>query len=96
MTSSPTSSALTCSGLGVSPSSAAIREIAPALFGVPVVVPRPGEYVADGAARQAAWVLHGTLPAWSVDTSATHEAEPTPEVVQRYREVRIREAAGQL
>jgi xylulokinase len=27
--------------------------------GVPVVVPAPGEYVADGAAGQAAWVLAG-------------------------------------
>ncbi len=67
--------------------SAAVREIAPALFGVPVVVPQPGEYVADGAARQAAWVLDGQLPGWSADTSATHEADPTPEVVARYREV---------
>ena len=25
-------------------------------------VPAPGEYVADGAARQAAWVLRGELP----------------------------------
>ena len=29
------------------------------VLGCPVVVPEPGEYVADGAARQAAWVLSG-------------------------------------
>ncbi|HEX6074067.1 MAG TPA: xylulokinase, partial [Micromonosporaceae bacterium] len=39
--------------------SEAVRRIAPSVLGHPVVVPRPGEYVADGAARQAAWVLSG-------------------------------------
>jgi xylulokinase len=44
--------------------SAAVRAIAPAVFGVPVVVPPPAEYVALGAARQAAWALTGSLPDW--------------------------------
>jgi len=35
----------------------AVRRIAPGVFGVPVEVPAPGEYVARGAARQAARVL---------------------------------------
>ena len=39
--------------------SRAVREIASAVLGVPVTVPPPGEYVARGAARQAAWVLAG-------------------------------------
>ena len=45
----------------------AVAQIAATLFGVPVEVPPPGEYVADGAARQAAWVLAGGAepPAWS-------------------------------
>ena len=42
--------------------SAAVQAIAPAVLGRPVVVPAPGEYVADGAARQAAWVLGGDTP----------------------------------
>jgi xylulokinase len=37
--------------------SAALCRLAPAVLGCPVLVPPPGEYVADGAARQAAWVL---------------------------------------
>ncbi|MGH3746200.1 MAG: FGGY family carbohydrate kinase, partial [Micromonosporaceae bacterium] len=37
--------------------SAALRAIAPAILGRPVAVPEPGEHVADGAARQAAWAL---------------------------------------
>jgi xylulokinase len=40
--------------------SPAVRAIAPGIFGVPVAVPEPEEYVALGAARQAAWVLAGT------------------------------------
>jgi len=42
-----------------------VAEVAQTLFGVPVVVPQPGEYVADGAARQAAWALTGEMPQWS-------------------------------
>ena len=39
--------------------SEAVRALAPAVFGKPVTVPPAGEYVADGAARQAAWALSG-------------------------------------
>jgi len=40
--------------IGGAAQSEAVQQIAPALFGVPVEVPPPGEYVALGAARQAA------------------------------------------
>ena len=43
--------------IGGGAKSAAVQAIAPAAFGVPVVVPAPAEYVALGAARQAASVL---------------------------------------
>ena len=68
--------------------SRAVRELAPAILGVPVDVPQPGEYVADGAARQAAWVLSGSAepPAWRPGEVATYESEPTPAVLERYRE----------
>ena len=36
--------------VGGGAASEAVRRIAPAVLGVPVVVPAPGEYVADGAA----------------------------------------------
>ncbi|MGY1605540.1 MULTISPECIES: xylulokinase [unclassified Geodermatophilus] len=70
--------------------SAAVRAIAPAVLGVPVLVPPPGEYVADGAARQAAWVLSGDAepPAWERPGTELHEADPTPAVRERYAEVR--------
>jgi xylulokinase len=53
--------------VGGAAQSEAVRKIAPTVFGVPADVPRPGEYVADGAARQAAWVWTGTdePPTWS-------------------------------
>ncbi len=65
--------------------SEAVRRLAPAILGVPVVVPEPGEYVAAGAARQAAWALNGDLPTWDLGPVTVHEADPTPEVLAQYR-----------
>lgn len=69
--------------------SEAVRLIAPAVFGVPVTVPEPGEYVADGAARQAAWTLRGgdAPPSWKPATPpARYEGTETPGLWERYRE----------
>jgi xylulokinase len=68
--------------------SRAVREIAPAILGVPVMVPAPAEYVADGAARQAAWVLRGSAeaPEWEGARATTFEAPPTPAVLDAYRQ----------
>lgn len=44
----------------------AVQQIAAQVFTAPVVVPAPGEYVARGAARQAAWALSGKLPEWDL------------------------------
>jgi xylulokinase len=70
--------------------SEAVRRLAPAVLGMPVLVPPPGEYVADGAARQAAWVLAGgsTPPVWPATSTETYEADPVPYVRERYAEVR--------
>jgi xylulokinase len=59
--------------IGGAAASTAVQEIAPDLFGVPVAVPSPGEYVAVGAARQAAWALAGGEhpPRWEVDVDVT-------------------------
>jgi xylulokinase len=45
--------------IGGGAQSQAVREIAPAVLGIPVEVPEPAEYVALGAARQAAKALRG-------------------------------------
>lgn len=68
--------------------SAAIREIAPSIFGRPVVVPEPGEYVALGAARQAAWTLttDGDPPTWSTASESTYESDAVPAVFEQYRQ----------
>ncbi|MCH1866281.1 FGGY family carbohydrate kinase [Nocardioides sp. CFH 31398] len=48
--------------------SPAVRALAPAFLGHPVVLPPAGEYVARGAARQAAWALSGAEqpPEWAL------------------------------
>jgi xylulokinase len=74
--------------------SEAVRRIAPAVLGVPVLVPPAGEYVADGAARQAAWTLTGESapPAWShaVAADVANRADPGigAALRARYREAR--------
>ena len=72
--------------------SAAVQHVAAAIFGLPVVVPEPGEYVADGAARQAAGVLLGSFPEWQTARTAVVTADPAPDVLARYRAA----AGGQL
>ena len=75
--------------------SEAVRRVAPAVLGCPVDVPEPGEYVADGAARQAAWVLSeaSVPPPWEPAGLRRYDADPTPWVRTRYAEVRELTAA---
>jgi xylulokinase len=90
--------------IGGAARSPAVRAIAPAIFGVPVIVPEPAgsagpggrppnppEYVALGAARQAAWALSGAdlPPSWPLaGASAEYTADPSPQVRQRYAALR--------
>jgi xylulokinase len=76
--------------IGGAAASPAVRAIAPAIFGLPVVVPASSEYVADGAARQAAWVLAGspTPPDWPLADAVTCDGPATPHVRTRYAEAR--------
>ncbi|MGH3875614.1 MAG: xylulokinase [Actinophytocola sp.] len=70
--------------------SSAVRRIAPTVLGRPVLVPEPAEYVADGAARQAAWALTGTdtPPRWRLGSVEQMTADPTPGLRERYAEAR--------
>jgi xylulokinase len=56
--------------LGGAARSRAVQALAPALLGAEVTLPEPAEYVALGAARQAAWALSGldAPPSWTVPT----------------------------
>jgi xylulokinase len=77
--------------IGGGAQSEAVRRITPAVLGLDVAVPTPGEYVADGAARQAAWVLSGatTPPAWSSAGAAeVFAADAVPQVREQYAAVR--------
>lgn len=55
--------------------SPAVQAIAPAILHAVVMTPPAAEYVALGAARQAAWALQGELPTWS---RTDHACVPGP------------------
>ena len=80
--------------IGGGAQSEAVRRIAPTVLGTDVVVPAPGEYVADGAARQAAWVLAAQVdggapaPTWTASTTRTYSGSPVPAVRAQYAAVR--------
>jgi xylulokinase len=81
--------------IGGAARSRAVQEIAPSIFGAPVTVPAPLEYVAVGAARQAAWTLGARagkpdLPSWTSDTSGVRP-QGDPAAGER-----VRRAYGQL
>ncbi|MGW7001593.1 xylulokinase [Streptomyces sp. NPDC054933] len=64
-----------------------VGEIAAEVFGTPVTVPGPDEYVALGAARQAAWVLAGTPepPRWPLAASRQIPARTDSSTGERIR-----------
>jgi len=66
----------------------AIPTIASAVFGRPIVVPPTSEYVADGAAKQAAWALLGTMPTWHGGDTSKFVSTATPHVMDHYRTLR--------
>jgi len=70
--------------------SEAVRAAAPGIFGAPVDVPEPGEYVALGAARQAAWALAGTPepPPWPRRPARRYEGPGQPGIRERFTALR--------
>jgi xylulokinase len=70
--------------------SPAVCALAPGIFASPVLVPEPGEYVALGAARQAAWALSGgeERPDWPPRPAKLYEGPPEPQVRQRHAALR--------
>ncbi|NMN00451.1 xylulose kinase [Bifidobacterium sp. DSM 109958] len=66
--------------------SSAVRAYGPGILEHRITLPATDEYVAIGAARQAAWVLSGASepPAWELAIEETLTGEPTPEVYAQY------------
>ena len=73
--------------IGGAARSAAVRQIAAGLFGLPVAVPEPAEYVALGAARQAAWTLSQaeSAPRWTRDATAVRPEDGSADYYRRVR-----------
>jgi xylulokinase len=63
----------------------AVRRIAAQVFGLPVVVPEAGEYVAAGAAVQAAAAYTGAFPTWPVAIADEPAPDHRPEILEAYR-----------
>ncbi|HEY4269196.1 MAG TPA: FGGY family carbohydrate kinase [Galbitalea sp.] len=62
----------------------AVATVASQVFDAPIVVPAPGEYVADGAAVQAAWALTGTRPSWPLALAAELAPDVRPRIRAQY------------
>jgi len=72
--------------------SAAVREIAPAVFGLPIASTEVFESVAVGAAKQAAWALTGSMPDWPVPYVSERQpsqadVSAAAELGERYRSI---------
>ncbi|MCY7412580.1 MAG: xylulose kinase, partial [Salinibacterium sp.] len=63
----------------------AVAAIAAQVFAQPVLVPRPAEYVALGAAAQAAWALTGERPTWTTAVHAEPPVDTQPIIRAQYR-----------
>ncbi|TFC32061.1 xylulokinase [Cryobacterium sp. TMT2-18-3] len=70
--------------IGGAAQSPVVAAIAAQVFDCPVVVPTPGEYVADGAAVQAAWALTGSRPVWPISLAAAPEPDCRPLIRAQY------------
>ncbi|GHF14270.1 xylulokinase [Pseudolysinimonas yzui] len=62
----------------------ATQQIASEVFARPVTVVPPAEYVALGAAAQAAWTLTGTRPSWELEGTTVVSSPPHPQTRSAY------------
>jgi xylulokinase len=75
--------------IGGAAANLAVRRAAATIFDVPVEVPAPGQYVARGAARQAAWAIRGgDCPDWPVATEVRIEPVVVPGIRRAYAAAR--------
>jgi len=66
----------------------AVATIAGQVFDIPVEVPSPAEYVAFGAAVQAAWALNNTRPDWPLEFSARPAPDTRAVIREQYAALR--------
>lgn len=66
----------------------AVQAIAPAIFGMDICLPEPSEYVAIGAARQAASVLSGEQVVWGAVPARVLSAPADLETRAKYQQVK--------
>jgi xylulokinase len=71
--------------VGGAAKSKALREIAPMILGRKVLVPEPGEYVALGAAKQAAACLGISTDEWESSSIIEFDARHQPWILERYQ-----------
>jgi len=65
-----------------------VGPIASAILGRPVTTFPPREFVADGAARQAAWALLGQLPDWQIPDLIEFNEKPANFVLEQHRKLK--------
>jgi len=65
-----------------------IGPIASAILGRPVMTFPPREFVADGAARQAAWALLDELPSWKIPDVIEFNEKSAPFVLDQHRKLK--------
>ena len=70
--------------IGGGAQSAAVQEVARTIFNFAIEVPAISEYVAEGAAIQAAWALTGNRPDWTIKTTKLAPAELVSEIRSNY------------
>lgn len=76
--------------IGGAAKNSAVQQISADLFGREIYIPAIGEYVADGAAKQAAWALSGKEkpPNWSLgEIKEVNSRNSDPEIVESYMEL---------
>lgn len=74
--------------IGGAAKSPAVQAILPQIIEEPIFAPDAGEYVANGAAAQAAAALTGEFPNWEVAGEEVEAAEHHPEIMEQHLEIR--------
>ncbi|ODT43073.1 MAG: xylulose kinase [Microbacterium sp. 71-36] len=67
----------------------AVQRVLAELVSLPILVPTPDEYVAKGAAMQAAVALTGAFPAWPVRTEDVPPAPPAPQIRRQHHDAQV-------